>query len=69
MSASSWVHLDVDEILRETDKAFLVRLESGREEWLPFSQIGDAEAYAVGDEGCTISITEWFANQKDLEGE
>ena len=64
--ADEWVHLDVEEILRETDKAFLVRLEDGREEWLPFSQIADPDEYQVGDRDCTVSITEWVARQKGL---
>ncbi len=64
----AWVHLSVAKIVRETDAAFLVRLEDGDEEvWLPKSQISDPEDYEVGDEDVTISITEWLAQQKGLE--
>lgn len=63
----SWVHLDVAKIVRETDSAFLVRLESGDEHWVPKSQISDPEDYEVGDEDVTISITEWLAQQKGLD--
>ena len=66
MGQSNYVHLDVDEILKETAKAFLVLLPDGEEVWLPFSQVADHEAYAVGDTGVTISITEWLAREKGL---
>lgn len=66
-SASEWVHLDVEVILQETDKAFLVRLETSRIDlWVPKSQMSDSEAYAKGDKDCTISVTEWFADQKGI---
>ena len=66
MSASRWVHLDVSEITRETDAAFLVVLEDGEEVWMPKSQIADADDYSQGDQDCTISITAWLANEKGL---
>ena len=66
MSSSNWVHLDVDEIVAETEKAFRVRLEDGEEVWLPFSQIADAENYSEGDTDCTISVSEWLAKEKGL---
>ncbi len=64
--AQEWVHLDVELIVRETDKAFLLRLEDGREEWVPFSQISDPGDYSEGDEDCCISVTQWLADQKGL---
>lgn len=62
----SWVHLDFEEIVAETEKALLVRLEDGQEVWLPLSQISDADDYRQGDEDGTISVTEWIAKQKGL---
>lgn len=35
MSASGWIHLDVEEITRETDSAFLLIMEDGEEVWMP----------------------------------
>lgn len=67
MSHSNWVHLDVEEIVQETEAAFLLRLDGGEEIWLPKSQIDDAEAYTVGDEDLTVSVTEWIAKQKGLD--
>jgi hypothetical protein len=66
MAASNYVHLDVDEILRETDKAFLVLTDEGEEVWLPKSHVADPDDYAEGDTNCTLSITEWLAKQKGL---
>ena len=66
MSASSWVHLNVAKILKETDAAFLLKLEAGETAWIPKSQISDPDDYCEGDEDCTVSVTEWIANQKGL---
>lgn len=66
MGSSNYVHLDFDAIVRETDKALLVRFKGGREEWLPLSQIADSDDYRAGDKNGTISVTEWLANQKSL---
>ena len=65
MSASNYVHIDVDRIERVTEKAMLVLLD-GEEVWLPLSQVADADDYAAGDEDCCISITEWIAREKGL---
>lgn len=61
-----WVHLDVEEIVRETDKALLLRLDDGEEVWIPLTQIADADDYHEGDTNCTVSVTEWIAEQKGL---
>jgi hypothetical protein len=67
VSASNYHHIDGCTILRETEKAFLVRLPEdlgGDEEWIPLSQIADAEEYAVGDEDVTLSVREWLARER-----
>ncbi len=66
MSSSNYVHLDVDEVVRETDKALLLRLEEGEEVWVPLSQIADSDQYGAGDRDCTISVTSWFAEKEGL---
>lgn len=66
MSASNYVHLDVEVIVRETEKAFLLRLESGEEVWVPISQVADADDYSEGDTDCTVSVSEWFARKEGL---
>lgn len=65
MSASNYVTFDVDEIVRETDAAFLLRIED-EEHWIPKSQIADASDYAMGDVDCSMSLTEFIARQKGL---
>lgn len=67
-----WVHLNVDEILVETEKAFKVQLEStsdgpGKRIWLPKSVIADPNDYNEGDRDCTISVEDWFADKEGLE--
>lgn len=66
MGFSNWVHLDVELVKRETDGAFLCVID-GDEVWLPKSQIDDPGRLAEGDEGVTVSVTEWIAKQKGLD--
>jgi hypothetical protein len=65
MSASSWVHIDVEEIIKETDGAFLI-LVDGCQIWLPKSTVADAGDYSEGDCDCGMSITERIAREKGL---
>ncbi len=67
MSEQEWVHLEVAVIRKETDRAFNVQLEDGRIYWLPKSQVSDADDYEAGDRNCTMSITSWLAEQKEIE--
>jgi hypothetical protein len=62
----SWVHLDVAEVSRETEKAFLLVLGGGEEVWVPKGQVADSDRYKAGDKACTVSVTEWIAKQKGL---
>lgn len=55
-------------VLRETEKAILVRTEDGEEAWVPKSQIL-AEGTTVSsdpDEVGTLSIPRWLAEEKGL---
>lgn len=62
-----WVDLYVGEILRETDKAFLLDLADGGDEvWMPKSQIEDAHAYEVGETDFEMRVTRWIMEQKNL---
>jgi hypothetical protein len=65
MSSSGYVHLEVEEITGETEMAFFLKVD-GQEVCVPKSQIADAKDYSVGDENCTVSVTEWIARQKGL---
>jgi hypothetical protein len=65
---SNYVHLNFDKILRETDKALLIRFDDDTEEWIPLSQIADPEDYKVGYGPGEISLTEWICREKGFEG-
>jgi hypothetical protein len=65
MSSSYYVHVEVEEIIKETDKAFLVRID-GEDAWLPHSQIADWADYEVGAQNVTMSVTRWLAEQEGL---
>lgn len=66
MSASRWIHLDNVTVKKVTDKAMLLVLDDEEEHWIPISQISDPEDYEEGDEDCSISISEWIAEQKGI---
>jgi hypothetical protein len=65
MGFSSWVHIDVDRVVRETDAAFLFDID-GEEVWVPKSQIADADDYGAGDENVSVSVTAFIAREKGL---
>lgn len=65
MGQSHYVHLEDCRIVRESAAALLIEYD-GEEHWIPRSQIADHEIYDEGDEGVTVSITEWIADQKGI---
>ena len=66
MPQGNWIHLDVKLIVKETDRAFLLRLDDDTEHWIPKNQISDPDDYEEGDKDCSVSITEWIAEQKGI---
>lgn len=60
-----WSYVQVDKILKETPKAFLVEID-GEELWIPHSQIADSEDYREGDKDLEIAVAEWFAKKEGL---
>ncbi|MBA4187566.1 MAG: hypothetical protein C0467_06060 [Planctomycetaceae bacterium] len=66
MSQSGYVHLEDCNIVRETSAAVWVE-HDGLRHWIPKSQIANPGDYSEGDEGVTVSITEWIAEQKGIE--
>lgn len=65
MSASGYVHVEVERIVKETAMAFLCRI-AGQEHWIPKSQVADPDDYEEGDVGATLSVTEFIAREKGL---
>jgi hypothetical protein len=61
----SYVPLVVDEVLRETEKAFLFLID-GAEVWIPRSQMEDPDGCTVGELECEVYVSRWIAGQKDL---
>lgn len=60
--------LNVEEIIHETDKAFLVTLEDFQGEfWIPKSLVSsedmEANNYTKGDKYCSMSVQTWLAEQ------
>lgn len=66
MPANNWVYIEVDEIKKETEAAFLFLIDD-EEVWIPKSQMADPDNYEMGDCDCEVSVTEWIANQKGLQ--
>ena len=65
-SSDSTFEVEVAEVLKETDMAILVKLETGDEIWIPKSQIhDDSEVWKSGHTG-TLVIPEWLATEKGL---
>lgn len=66
MSASGYLHLEDCNIKAVTERAILVEYD-GEEIWFPVSQVADPDVFEKGDEGVTVSVSEWIANQKGIE--
>lgn len=51
---------------RESPLALLVRLDDGREVWIPKSQISDnSEVFCEGQRG-ELVVSRWFAEKEDI---
>lgn len=77
MGRTNYVHVDCD-LLAHTEKAVLIMYD-GRNVWVPFSQLapGEHEKIVLSLEDsdgepvidATVSMTEWIAQQKNIEPE
>ena len=65
MSASGWIHVDIELIKKETEKAFLIVVDDN-DIWVPKFSVSDHENYSEGDEDITLSIRENIAKEKGL---
>lgn len=68
MSSSNWIHIQVEEIIKVTERAFLCQVGEDQH-WIPMSQINTPDDYVEGDKDITLSITEYIAKQLGLEEE
>ena len=52
--------------IRATDRAILVKLETGEEKWIPKANVHDnSEVYEEGGEG-TVVVKTWWAEKEGL---
>jgi len=65
MSNKKMVDIDIDEVVRTTDMAILVKIDD-EEIWLPKSQIKVKETSISSGDASKISVVEWLAMDKGL---
>lgn len=51
-------------VMRETEKALLVRLADDREAWVPKSQLVEASDLKYDGDAGVLRVTRWYAEQK-----
>lgn len=54
-------------VVRVTEKALLVRLDSGSEHWVPKSVVREPEQFEAGEEYESIGVADWFVAKEELE--
>ena len=64
--SGSTFDVEVEEVLKETPMALLVKLESGEDIWIPKSQISDDSEVWKADQIGKLVIPEWLAKEKGL---
>jgi len=62
-----WILVSDATLIRSSDKAGLYKID-GDEYWIPWSQIRDDSVDRDGESG-DLWITEWIADQKEIEGD
>jgi len=56
---------DVIKVVKETDRALLVRLEDGEEKWVPKSVIhDDSEVFNASTQEGKLVLEAWFAEKE-----
>lgn len=64
----TYVYITADEVIDVTEKA--IHVQRGDDfYWLPKSQIEEPDKFEVGDRNITVGMTEWIAQQKEIEGD
>ena len=61
-----WILVSDATLIRSSDKAGLYKIDD-TEHWIPWSQIRDDSVDRDGQSG-DLWITEWIADQKEIEG-
>lgn len=58
--------LQVDEVLHETDDAFLFEID-GEEVWFPKSQMESTSGIAKGHKNIEVSVATWLLKEKGFD--
>jgi len=61
-----YVIIQVEEVVKETDLAVLLRID-GEDHWIPKSQISPDSEYVEAECDLEIEVTKWIASEKGLE--
>ena len=56
MHTNGYLQLEVEEIVKETDTAFLLRFHNGDEEWVLKSDVASPINYELGDRNVTLLL-------------
>lgn len=58
MNLDGYSHLDVEEIIKESDTAFLLRFYDGEQGWLLKNNVAQPTSYSEGDRNITMQLVE-----------
>ena len=53
---SGYLYLEVEEIVKESERAFWARFHDGEYEWIQKAQVDDPLRYSVGDKEVTMQL-------------
>lgn len=56
MHTNGYLQLEVEEIVKETDTAFLLRFRDGEEEWVLKHNVASPTKYELGDRNVTLLL-------------
>jgi hypothetical protein len=66
MADGYYVYVDVDQVLMDRERSFLVRLADGEEKFIPKSVIRDPDQFELGDVNCTFDVARWFCEKEEI---
>jgi len=53
---NSYLQMDIEEILKETETAFLVKFTDGEEGWILKLEVACSTSYSVGDRNVVMQL-------------
>lgn len=64
---NSYYFIEVEEIVKESDTAFLVRFCSGETEWILKKDVASASHYGLGDHDITLQLKQLDISPRERE--